>query len=129
MFYLKGYVDYNGIGQRFSWRMKIMYKESDINYFIYNPMNKEQYELDVAKMLTQKQYNNLKYFPDLIVPLAKQIKAEARDKFGIQNAQVTCEYKLAFMGENEQFFFSPSINLANLSNRESVNKWLWIQKK
>ena len=63
------------------------------------------------------------------MPLAKKIKAEARDKFGIPNAQVTCEYKLAFMGENEQLFFSPSINLANLSNRKPVNKWIWKQKK
>ena len=127
--FFKGDVDYNGIGQRFSWRMKIMYKESDINYFIYNPMNKEKYEVDVTKMLTHKQYNNLKYFPDLIVPLAKKIKTEAKDKFGIKNAKVTCEYRLAFMGKNEQLFFSPSINLANLSTQKPTNKWLWEQKK
>ena len=120
----KGYVDYNGIGQRFSWRMKIMYKESKINYFITNNISKEKYSVNIRPMLTNKQFNNLKYYPDLIIPLAKKIKLEAKEKFNIQNAKVTCEYKTKFMGGEEHLLFSPELDLAKMDEKIKVNKWL-----
>ena len=82
----KGNVDYTGVGQRFSWRMKIMYKESMIEYFIVDKISQQKYSVDITKMLTPMQYNNLKYYPDLIVPLAKKIQSEAREKFNIKHA-------------------------------------------
>jgi len=125
----KGNVDYNGIGQRFSWRMKIMYKESDINYFIVNKMTQEKYAVNVATMLTNRQYNNLKYFPDLIVPLAKKIQLEARESFGIKNAKITCEYTTSFMGKHAQPLFSPKLDLAKIKSHTLTNKWLFPLKK
>ncbi len=127
--FFHGNVDYNGVGQRFSWRMKIMYKESEFQYFIINKMTNEKYAVDVSTMLTSKQYNNLKYFPDLIVPLAKRIKLEADEKFGIKNAKITCEYKTRFMGKNEQLLFSPELDLSKIKRNTLTNKWLWKLKK
>ena len=124
-----GYVDYNGVGQRFAWRMKIMYKESDINYFITNKMTEEKYSVNITPMLTNRQYNNLKYFPDLVVPLAKKIKKEAYEKFDIKNAKITCEYKTRFMGGDEQFLFSPELDLAKIQPNTLTNKWLWPLKQ
>tara|TARA_B100001250_G_scaffold386445_1_gene382988 strand:+ start:245 stop:1315 length:1071 start_codon:yes stop_codon:yes gene_type:complete len=125
----QGYVDYNGIGQRFAWRMKIMYKESDINYFIINKITQEKYSVNIKPMLTHRQYNNLKYFPDLIVPLAKKIKKEANEKFDIKNAKITCEYKIRFMGGAEQLLFSPELDLTKIKPNTLSNKWLWPLKK
>lgn len=124
-----GYVDYNGVGQRFAWRMKIMYKESDINYFIINKMTEEKYSVNIKPMLTNRQYNNLKYFPDLVVPLAKKIKKEAYEKFDIKNAKITCEYKTRFMGGDEQFLFSPELDLTKIHPNTLTNKWLWPLKQ
>ncbi len=124
----KGYVDYNGIGQRFSWRMKLMYKEADINYFIINKFTKERFAVNVSTMLTDKQYNNLKYFPDLIVPLAKKIKLEAKENFGINNAKIVCVYKLKFMENSEQLLFSPKIDLSKIQTNTLANKWLFDLK-
>jgi len=126
--FFKGHVDYNGVGQRFSWRMKIMYKESDINYFITNKMTGKKYNVNIKPMLTNKQYNNLHYFPDLIVPLAKKIKLEANEKFNIQNAKITCEYKTKFMGGEEQLLFSPTLDLSKIDKNITANKWLWELK-
>ncbi len=127
--FFKGNVDYNGIGQRFAWRMKIMYKESDINYFIVNKMTQEKYTVDITTMLTNRQYNNLKYFPDLIVPLAKKIQLEASEKFGIKNAKITCKYTTSFMGKNKQYLFSPKLDLAKIKPNTLTNKWLFPLKK
>ena len=120
-----GHVDYNGVGQRFAWRMKIMYKESQVNYFITNKETKEKYAVNISTMLTDKQYNNLLYFPDLVVPLAKKIKLEANQKFNIKNAKITCEYKTAFMGRNEQLLFSPQLDLSKIQTKTLTNKWLF----
>ena len=120
-----GYVDYNGVGQRFSWRMKIMYKESIIDYFIVDKMSKKQYHVDISKMLTNKQYNNIKYFPDLIVPLALKIKSEAKENFNIKYAKIICTYKSKFMGKKEQLLFSPELDLASIPKNTRTNKWLF----
>ena len=124
-----GHVDYNGIGQRFSWRMKIMYKESEINYFITNIMTREKYNVSINTMLTNRQYNNLKYFPDLIVPLAKKIQLEAMENFGLKHVKITCEYQIRFMGKNQQLLFPKTLDLTNIKNPEMTNKWLLPLKK
>ena len=80
-------------------------------------------------MLTDKQYNNLLYFPDLVVPLAKKIKLEADQKFKIKDAKITCEYKTAFMGTNEQLLFSPKLDLSKIKTNTLTNKWLFTLKR
>ena len=106
-----------------------MYKESDINYFIVNKLTQEKYAVNIATMLTNRQYNNLKYFPDLIVPLAKKIQLEARESFGIKHAKITCEYTTSFMGKRTQPLFSPKLDLAKIKSNTLTNKWLFPLKK
>ena len=125
----KGYVDYNGVGQRFAWRMKIMYKDSNINYFIEDKISKQKYSVDVTKMLTPTQYNNLKYYPDLIIPLAKKIKSEANTKFNIKFAKISCHYEVNFMGKYKQLLFSPEKDLTKISEKKLTNKWVKALKK
>tara|TARA_B100000965_G_scaffold327374_1_gene290164 strand:+ start:528 stop:1826 length:1299 start_codon:yes stop_codon:yes gene_type:complete len=128
-FLFKGYVDYNGVGQRFSWRMKLMYKESNIQYYITDQSTNQKYEVNVKKMLTTKQYNNLMYYPDLIVPLAKKIKQEAQDKFNIKSPKITCEYDIQFMGKSRpQKLFSPEIDLAMIAENKLTHKWIYPLK-
>ena len=126
---IPGYVDYTGVGQRFSWRMKIMYKNSDIRYFIINKNSDEKYEVHIEKMLTPKQYNNLKYFPDLIIPLAKRIKLEAVEKYNIMSPKITCIYKTKFMGKYEQLLFSPDLDIATIPEKQGAHKWMFPLKK
>lgn len=123
--FFNGHVDYNGIGQRFSWRMKIMYKESVIEYFIIDKISQKKYSVDISKMLTPMQYNNLKYYPDLIIPLSKKIKSEAIEKFNIQYPKITCNYKTSFMGREAQLLFSPEIDLSSIPTKKWVNQWIW----
>lgn len=126
---VKGNVDYNGVGQRFSWRMKIMYKESNIDFFLKNKLTGEKYNVDVTKMLTPIQYNNLKYYPDLIVPLAHRMKSQAISEFGIKFPEVTCVFKTSFMGRKEQLLFSPKKDLTLIPISSKASNWLFELKK
>jgi len=108
-----GHVDWTGEGQRFSWRMKTMLKEADIHFFIKNE-NGEKYPVEVAKMLSPKQYNNLIYYPDLIPPIARRLKKEAL-KQGIANPQVVADFNVKFMGVHpKQPIVAPDTDLSRI---------------
>ena len=126
---VKGNVDYNGVGQRFSWRMKIMYKESNIEFFLKNKLTGKKYNVDVTKMLTPIQYNNLKYYPDLILPLAHRMKSQAISEFGIKFPEITCIFKTSFMGKKEQLLFSPKKDLTLIPINSKASNWLFELKK
>ena len=98
--FFKGYVDYNGIGQRFSWRMKTMCKESltpgRINFKVYreafdknkrggilflgfNLNNMESFlntklGIESNLYLTDNQKEKLLYYPDLLPSFATAIE-------------------------------------------------------
>ena len=124
-----GYVDYNGVGQRFSWRMKLMYKEVNLQYYITDLRTNQRFETNVANMLTNKQFNNLKYFPDLVVPLAKKIKEISRKEKGIMYPKITCDYNIQFMNHSTQKLFNPNIDLSAISNKKLTNTWIKPLKK
>ena len=120
----KGYVDYTGVGQRFSWRMKLMFKDVNLQYFIIDMKTKKKYETNIATMLTPKQYNNLKYFPDLIVPVAKKIKDISKNKNGMKYTKITCDYNIQFMGNQTQKLFNPNLDLSKVSHHTLENRWI-----
>ncbi|MED5307135.1 MAG: HTTM domain-containing protein [Bacteroidota bacterium] len=126
---VKGNVDYNGVGQRFAWRMKIMYKESKIDFFLKNKLTGDKYNVDVTKMLTPIQYNNLKYYPDLILPLAYKMKSHAISEFGIKFPEVTCVFKTSFMGKKEQLLFSPKKDLTLIPINSKASNWIFELEK
>ena len=126
---VKGNVDYNGVGQRFAWRMKIMYKESKIDFFLKNKLTGDKYNVDVTKMLTPIQYNNLKYYPDLILPLAHKMKSHAISEFGIKFPEVTCVFKTSFMGKKEQLLFSPKKDLTLIPINSKASNWIFELEK
>ncbi len=119
-----GHVDWTGEGQRFAWRMKIMLKEADINFFIKDN-NDNKYPVPVNKMLSPKQYNNLIYYPDLIPPVAQALKKEAL-KQGITSPQVVADFNVKFMGVHpSKPLVSPDTDLSRVRNHPFLHsKWI-----
>jgi len=105
--FFKGYVDYNGIGQRFSWRLKNMYKKEQtgiINFTLFTKNKNELIEIskfnlandttlipitnkDTIKVyLTTRQKTNILYYPNLIPTLSKKIENKIID-YLIENSK------------------------------------------
>ena len=82
-----------------------MYKESNIEFFLKNKLTGKKYNVDVTKMLTPIQYNNLKYYPDLILPLAHRMKSQAISEFGIKFPEITCILKHHLWGRKNNYCF------------------------
>ena len=108
--------------------MKLMYKEADINYFIINKFTKERFSVNVSSMLTDKQYNNLKYFPDLIVPLAKKIKLEAKENLALIMQKLYVSISLNLWERMNNYYFLPKLDLTKIHQNALTNNWLFELK-
>ena len=135
--FFKGYVDYNGIGQRFSWRLKNMYKEpktpgliefkvltakkDTVSTFNLDNINK------VGIKLTDRQKTNLIYYPNMIPVFAKKIENKFQELISNTDFDfiVTGKCEIGFMGRDPELLFSPEIDLTNVSSRTcKTNTWL-----
>jgi len=133
----KGYVDYNGIGQRFSWRLKNMYKEpktAGLIEFTVLTSKKDTvstfnlFNVDKANIiLTDRQKTNLIYYPNMIPFFAKKVEKKFQES--INNKQfdfiITGKCEIGFMGRKEELIFSPEIDLTKISSLTyKTNTWL-----
>ena len=141
--FFEGYVDYNGIGQRFSWRLKNMYKKHDQeiikfrllvknNSTIMSTFNLAEDPMEVAKFkgkkinvyLTERQKTNLFYYPNMIPEFAKKIEVLIQEKVAV-DLIINGECNIGFMGREKQLLFDPNIDLTKITNSTyKANTWL-----
>ena len=110
----EGNVDYTGEGQRFSWRMKSVYKDFEISIRLVDEERGIEADLDPRTVLSVKQYTNLGYYPELILPLSENLRRSAIEK-GVKDPKIYIDYKVGFMGLPLQYMVDPTIELGSLS--------------
>ncbi|MGB1247864.1 MAG: HTTM domain-containing protein [Chitinophagales bacterium] len=121
---IPGQVDYTGQGQRFAWRMKIMYKAHDIQFYFTYDGNTEKTPVKIADLMTDKQYTNLIYYPNCVPVAAKYLKKILIEK-GVPNPKVYADFKIGFQGQELQSLFSPDIDLAMINyHPHKKNDWI-----
>jgi len=109
----EGHVDWNGLGQRFSWRMKLMYKDVDMHFYIQEAGSDKKQEVNVRSFLNDKQYTNLMYYPDFIPPVAKYIQQEGK-RLGLKNPKVFAEINVGFNGDQKMPLVDTTADLSNV---------------
>ena len=143
----KGHVDYNGIGQRFSWRMKSMCKtpttEGIIQFSVIEKQSKKQiahfHLLNMQEQfaqsgihenlyLTENQITKLLYYPDLIPVFTKEIESiisnHTRKNYNMKlNFIISANCHIKFMERPSQALINTSIDLTEVSSL-NTNKWL-----
>ena len=115
------HVDWTGEGQRFSWRMKIMYKEVDMHFYLIEEGKSEKLEVNVGHFLNDKQYTNLMYYPDLVPLVGAYISDEGRRR-KLSNPDVVSTFYVGFNGRPSQLLFDSTLRI----NRLSPEKSNWI---
>jgi hypothetical protein len=110
----EGNVDYSGEGQRFAWRMKSVYKDFRITYVLKDKERGIEARLDPRSVLTVKQYTNLGYYPELIIPVAANLRAAAIEK-GVEDPQIFVDYQVSFMDLPMQYIVDPKMELSGLN--------------
>ena len=140
--FFKGYVDYNGIGQRFSWRLKNMYKEPKtfgLIEFTVLTTNKDTvatfnlFNIENAKIkLTNRQRTNLIYYPNIIPVFAKKIENHFQDSINKSDFDfiINGNCEIGFMGRDSELLFDPKIDLTKITHSTyKTNNWLNPLKK
>ncbi len=107
------HVDWNGVGQRFSWRMKIMYKDVDMHFYLIEEGSTEKREVNVGYFLNDKQYTNLMYYPDFIPPVAQYIREEGIRQ-GMKNPRVVADFTVGFNGNKKRLLVDPNTDLSKV---------------
>lgn len=107
------HVDWNAMGQRFAWRMKIMYKDVDMHFYVVEEGSDTKNEVNVGHFLNDKQYTNLMYYPDFIPPIAKYIKEEATRR-GAKNPKVVADFMVGFNGDKKVPLVDPKTDLSSV---------------
>jgi len=110
----EGNVDYTGEGQRFAWRMKSVYKDFHITYVLKDKESGIEALLDPRSVLTVKQYTNLGYYPELIIPVAANLREAAIEK-GVEDPQIFVDYQVSFMDLPMQYIVDPKMELKRLN--------------
>ncbi len=121
------HVDWNGLGQRFSWRMKIMYKDVDMHFYLIEEGSTEKREVNVGHFLNDKQYTNLMYYPDFIPYVARYIKEEG-EKYGMKNPKVVADFKVGFNGDKKRALVDPKTDLSKVKY-QSGEALYWLKER
>lgn len=111
--FFPGNADYTGEGQRFSWRMKSMYKDFSITFILKDEERNISASLDPRTVLTEKQYTNLAYYPELIIPVMQNLRIAAINK-GVKEPMIYVVYKVGFMGLPLQYIVDPKMELTKV---------------
>lgn len=123
------HVDFSGKGQRFAWRMKIMYKVPEMHFYLVEEGSDQKMEVNVGNFLTTKQYTNLIYYPDFIPPVAKYIKEEGVRR-GLKNPKVVADFEIGFMGYDKQYLVNSELDLSTVEYNPFENSdWIMPLRK
>ena len=133
--FFKEHVDYTGIGQRFSWRLKNMYKEPKTSGLIeftvltensdtvstFNLFNIENANI----ILTNRQKTNLIYYPNLIPVFTKKLEEHFKKLINNNDFDfiIKGRCEIGFMGRDQQLLFDPDLDLTSIKNY-NTNLWL-----
>lgn len=120
-----GNPEWYGVGQRFSWRMKIQHRDyTEIKFTVVDYTNKRLMDLDPAEYLTYAQIQSLILDPKMIYQLAMFLGKDARVN-GISGAGVYAAVKVRFNGRSEQYILNPETDLMKIKyNSLDLRNWV-----
>ncbi len=120
-----GNAEWYGVGQRFSWRMKIQHRDyTEMKFTVVDYTNKRLMDLDPAEYLTYAQMQTLILDPKMIYQMATFLGNDARKK-GISGAGVRAAVKVKFNGRSEQYIVNPETDLMKIKyNPFDLRNWV-----
>ena len=125
-YFIPGYTDWTGEAQRFSWRMKIQYREvEEVQFAIFDTDKNIIYEINPKKTLFPDEVDQMCNSPQLILQFAHYLNDVIAPKNGVKNCWVKCKIKVKFNGKPSTYIFDPELDLIEASEKhESINDWI-----
>jgi hypothetical protein len=122
-FLYPGNVNWTYEGHRFSWHMKLLSKQGDVQFFVTDPIRDRTWEFDPETYLTRWQARTMAGRPDMILQFSHHIADEMR-KAGYERVEVRAEAMLSLNGRNPQLLIDPDVDLAAQPRSLSAASWI-----
>jgi len=122
---IPGNVDWNGEGQRFSWRMKIQTRSiKECEFAIFDLDKKTIYPVEINQHIHNIQKEQMIYHPKMILDFAHYLKEYAREN-RIPNTMIKAKIKVKFNQRESVEIISPEIDLSKEEwNSFTHNEWI-----
>jgi len=115
-------------GFRFSWRVMLMEKMGVCYFYVRNPDNGWQTEVNIHKYLTPQQEKMMSTQPDMILQFAHYLGKEYQQQ-GIQHPEVRVLSYVAFNGRMSELFIDPKVDLMKEKDSFCAKKWIMPYKE
>jgi len=125
-YFIDGYPDWTGEGQRFAWRMKIQTRSiKKMQFAILDLDKKIIHEIDPKQYLNGSQYTEMASHPRMIIQFAFFLKEEIAAKMNIFNCRVHSNIKVSFNGTKTQNIFRQDLDLiTSWQNNTAIHDWI-----
>jgi hypothetical protein len=110
-------------GYRFSWRVMLMEKAGTAFFYVRDPRNGRESEINNRDYLTANQEKMVATQPDMLVQFAHIIRDDYKQK-GIPAPEVRAEVYVTMNGRDSRLFIDPTKNLA--AEEDSFLPKTWI---
>jgi len=122
-FLYPGTVNWTYEGHRFSWRMKLLSREGNVQFIVTDPVGNQTWKFDPQNDLSDWQVCTMAGRPDMILQFSHHIADKMREA-GYEKIEVRVQSKLSINGRNPQLLIDPEVNL--VTQRRSLKPSSWI---
>lgn len=110
-------------GYRFSWRVMLMEKAGNITFFVKNPANGHEIEINNRDYLTPLQEKMMATQPDLILQFAHFLAKEWEQK-GLVAPEVRADSYVSLNGRSSRRYIDRQADLSKIKDSFSHKDWL-----
>lgn len=110
-------------GMRFSWRVMVRAKGGNTTFIVTNPSTRRTWYVSPGEYLTPLQESEMVSQPDLILQLARHIRADA-ERRGLGAVEVRVDARASLNGRRSAPLIDPRIDLASI--RDGLRSQDWI---
>lgn len=118
-----GNLFWNEQGYRFSWRVMLMEKAGHTFFYVSDPNQPGEVEINNLDYLTPNQEKQMSTQPDMMLQFAHHLESVYREK-GIENPKVRVESWVTLNGQGSRLFIDPFIDLTTLEDGWGHKEWV-----
>lgn len=118
-----GAVQWTEEGHRFSWRMKLRDKQSELELQARDPESGNTWPIDLTDYITLEQYVAAAGQPDMILQLCHHV-AEDFSRNGHPKIQIRARATVSLNGRKDQLLIDPDVDLASEPRTLRPARWI-----
>lgn len=122
-FLIGGNPSWTEAGHTLAWHMRLRAKEGDITFFATDPLTGTTWPVDIAPLLSDRQYDQMKDNPQMILRFAHYLARRLRAD-GLGTVQVRAWVMMSLNRRAPQLLIDPTTDLAQQPDQLGLADWV-----